>query len=165
MTLWPPLYSGGCFGPLIDLVLVGPRTPGWLPPFTHVFENPRNKACLAWRLATPLRCLQPATVASTQSLAVHVACGVVVAATAPALPATLPARDCLSLRPTVPVIPAHLNMRGMAQSGVPASAELRMSAATFTPGEKEHKTPIKTTSAVPQKRARVVWRLAPPLFV
>ena len=89
----------GCFGPLIDLVLVGPRTPGWLPPFTHVFENPRNKqACLAWRLATPLRCLQPATVASTQSLAVHVACGVVVAATAPALPATLPARDCLSLR-------------------------------------------------------------------
>ena len=53
----------------------------------------------------------------------------------------------LSLQPTIPVIPANLNMRGMAQSGVPASAELRMSAATFTPGEKEHKTPIKTISA------------------
>ena len=53
----------------------------------------------------------------------------------------------LSLQPTIPVIPANLNMRGMAQSGVPASAELRMSAATFTPGEKEHKTPIKTTGA------------------
>jgi len=44
-------------------------------------------------------------------------------------------------------ITANLNMRGMAQSGVPASAELRMSAATFTPGEKEHKTPIKATGA------------------
>ena len=53
----------------------------------------------------------------------------------------------LSLQPTIPVIPANLNMRGMAQSGVPASAELRMSAATFTPGEKEHKTPIKATGA------------------
>ena len=53
----------------------------------------------------------------------------------------------LSPHPTVPVIPANLNMRSKAQSEVRASAELRTSATTFTPGEKEHKTPIKTTGA------------------
>ena len=50
----------------------------------------------------------------------------------------------LSLQPTIPVIPANPNMRSKAQSGVLASAGLRITT-TFTPGEKEHKTPIKTT--------------------
>ena len=53
----------------------------------------------------------------------------------------------LSPHPTVPVIPANLNMRSKAQSEVRATAELRASVTTFTPGEKEHKTPIKTTGA------------------
>ena len=53
----------------------------------------------------------------------------------------------LSLQPTIPVIPANPNMQSKAQSEVRASAELRTSATTFTPGEKEHKTPIKTTGA------------------
>ena len=59
--------------------------------------------------------------------AVHVAIGAVVAATAPALPATLPANTSLNY--------------------MQPNFELRRSATTFTPGAEVHRTPIKATSA------------------